>query len=104
MSQRQQLLAEQLLAGRHHEQVDNNVFVAHESAVDSVHTLALNDHAGNPLAMGPGLQVGLLRQPVNIDEGFVVAGAINNIGFQLCIDQRVHRLPAGAAGKPGAFG
>jgi hypothetical protein len=54
MTQRQQLLAEQLLAGRHHEQVDNNAFVAHKSAVDAVHTLALNDQAGNLLAMGPG--------------------------------------------------
>jgi hypothetical protein len=54
MTQRQQLLAEQLLAGRHHEQVDNNAFVAHKSAVDAVHTLALNDQAGNLLATGPG--------------------------------------------------
>ena len=41
MTQRQQLLAEQLLAGRHHEPVDNNAFVANESAVDAIHTLAL---------------------------------------------------------------
>ena len=46
----------------------------------------------------------LRHRSANIDEGFVVAGAINNIGFQLGIDQRIHRLSAGAAGKPGAFG
>ena len=41
MTQRQQLLAKQLLAGQHDQQVDNNAFVADEFAVDAVHTLAL---------------------------------------------------------------
>ena len=41
MTQRQQLLTDQLLAGLHDQQVDNSAFVADESAVDALHALAL---------------------------------------------------------------
>ena len=41
MTQRQQLLAQQLLASQHDQQVDNSAFVADDSAVDAVHALAL---------------------------------------------------------------
>jgi len=65
MTQRQQLLAKQLLAGQPHEQVDNNAFVADESAADAVHSLALK------------LDIGETRMLCNHQGVHINAGAID---------------------------
>ena len=91
MTQRQQLLAEHLLAGLHDQQVDNNAFVANESAADAVHALVLKldigetrmhcNHQGvqingEAIDLFPGVTLRLAS-----DNGNLVLGDIVSCGF-----------------------